>query len=294
MEWLDCVENAINYIESNLMTVNSPDQIALAANIPSLYLQNGFRVMTGFTVWEYVRNRRLYNAALELKKSDRKVIDIALDYGYETPESFTKAFTRFHGASPSEIRRGKPINVFLPLRITIHIQGGNKMDYTVEKLSGFKVVGLAEDFDFETSHEMIPEFWNRVFARYGKLFFGREPENALERALLQNRVGEFGVCIDDIGSDKFRYLIAGRYTGGEIPEEMTVYEFPESLWAKFRCFGPMPYSLQSVNDRIWNEWLPRNKEYELAGRYNVEWYSPSGKTSDKDYQSAIWIPVRKK
>ena len=56
---------------------------------------------------EYIRNRRLYMAALELKDSDKKVIDVALEYGYETPESFTKAFTRFHGASPSEIKQDR-------------------------------------------------------------------------------------------------------------------------------------------------------------------------------------------
>ena len=56
--------------------------------------------MTGYSVSEYIRNRKLYLAALELKKADRKVIDVALDYGYDTPDSFAKAFTRFHGISP--------------------------------------------------------------------------------------------------------------------------------------------------------------------------------------------------
>ena len=294
MNWLECLENAIDYIESNLMTIESPDEVARAVSNPPLYLQNGFRVMTGFTVWEYVRNRRLCLAALELSKSDRRIIDIALDCGYETPESFAKAFTRFHGATPSEVRRGKPFRTFLPLTISVHIQGGEKMDYTVEKMNGFRVIGFAEDFDFETSQKKIPEFWDRVFGKYRKLFTGAAPENALERAFIQNRVGEFGVCVDDIGGGKFRYLIAGWYMGGEVPEGMEVYELPASLWAKFRCVGPMPYSLQSVNNRIWNEWLPKNREYELAGKYNIEWYSPSGKTSDKDYQSAIWIPVAEK
>ena len=63
---------------------------------------------------------------------------------------------------------------------------------------------------------------------------------------------------------------------------------------EFRCYGPMPDALQAVNRSIWNEWLPGNREYELAGRFNIEWYSPVGKTSDADYQSAIWVPVVRK
>lgn len=143
-----------------------------------------------------------------LSKTDRKVIDIALDHGYETPESFTKAFTRFHGVSPSEVRHDSSlIKTFLPLRIIIHLQGGNKMDYSVENMGKFKVIGISEEF---------------------------------------------------------------------------------------RCYGPMPDALQSVNRSIWNEWLPGNREYELAGQFNIEWYSPVGKTSDADYQSAIWVPVVRK
>lgn len=295
MDWLTDIHEAIDYIEANLLTIESPDEIARHIHIPAMYLQNGFRVMTGFTVWEYIRNRRLYNAALELSKTDRKVIDVALDHGYETPESFTKAFTRFHGVSPSEVRRDSSlIKTFLPLRIIIHLQGGNKMDYSVENMGGFKVIGISEEFSFESSQTEIPKFWERFQATIQRLFSGGTPVNESERAILRNHIGEFGVCIDDIGDGRFRYMIAGWYMGGEIPDGMELYELPAMLWAKFRCYGPMPDALQSVNRSIWNEWLPGNHEYELAGQFNIEWYSPVGKTSDPDYQSAIWIPVVRK
>lgn len=106
--------------------------------------------------------------------------------------------------------------------------------------------------------------------------------------------GEFGICIDDTGKEKtFRYLIAGRYSGGEVPEGMTVVAFPDMDWVKFKCIGAMPGSLQSVNTRIFQEWLPKNQEYEIAMEANIEWYS-KGDTSASDYESAIWIPVKKK
>ena len=74
-----------------------------------------------------------------------------------------------------------------------------------------------------------------------------------------------------------------------------VYEFPRGDWAVFDCIGPIPESLQSLNTRIFKEWLPGNPDYELCGNANVEWYDCiNGEKTDKDYHSAIWIPVKKK
>lgn len=75
---------------------------------------------------------------------------------------------------------------------------------------------------------------------------------------------------------------------------MEIYEIPEANWAKFKCIGPLPESMQTVNTQIWKEWLPGNSEYELAGYYNIEWYSAEGSGNDSDYHSAIWIPVKRK
>ena len=116
-----------------------------------------------------------------------------------------------------------------------------------------------------------------------------------EQALVDNCIGEYGVCIDDIGGGKFRYLIAGRYTGGDVPEGMVVYEFPRNEWAVFDCIGPNPQTLQSVNTRIFSEWLPGNPDYELSGNATVEWYDcVNGEMTDPDYHSAIWVPIKKK
>ena len=92
---------------------------------------------------------------------------------------------------------------------------------------------------------------------------------------------------------RFRYLVAGRYTGGEVPEGMTLYEFPEMEWAKFLCRGSMPGALQSVNTKIFREWLPENPDYEIAMGANIEWYG-EGDIWSPDYESAIWIPVKRR
>lgn len=297
MEWVTAIKDAIKYIEDELLTIKGPEEVADHVHISPMYLQRGFQIITGFTIGEYIRNRRLHLAAMELINTDKKVIDIALKYGYETPESFTKAFTRFHNASPSEVRKNRTsLKTFLPLRISIIIQGGNSMDYIVEKMSSFKVIGFSREFSFDTAQVEIPKYWNETFKKYVKnIFAGNPPANEFEKAIYDTRIGEFGVCIDDISKEgKFRYMIAGRYMGGFIPTGMEIYEFPEIEWAKFKCIGPMPEAMQTVNNQIWKEWLPGNSEFELAGEFNIEWYSATGSTKDSDYQSAIWIPVKRK
>ena len=204
--------------------------------------------MTGYGLGEYIRNRRLYKAALDLQKSDEKIVDIAFRYCYETPESFTKAFSRFHGVSPSQVREGAPIKAFLPLKIEISIHGGNEMNYKIKSMSGFKVIGFARVFDGETSYVEIPKFWDEIRDKYtGNVWEGNAPTNAYEQSIADNNIGEYGVCIDDVGGGRFSYIVAGIYKGGEVPEGMTVYELPEFEWAIFDCYGPCPKALQDVN-----------------------------------------------
>ena len=104
MEWLTCIRRSLEFMEEHLLDDISAQDVAAQVNMSPFFLQRGFSVITGYGISEYIRNRRLYLAALDLSRSDEKVIDIAFRYGYETPESFTKAFTRFHGATPSQVR----------------------------------------------------------------------------------------------------------------------------------------------------------------------------------------------
>ena len=252
--------------------------------------------MTGCGIGEYLRNRRLYEAALDLKNTDDKIIDIALRYCYETPESFTKAFSRFHGATPSQVRSGAPVRVFLPFKIQVTINGGDQMDYKITQMFSFKVIGFQKVFSYENSYAEIPKFWDEICEKYANnIYAGNDPANAYEKAIVDNCIGEYGVCIDDMCGGKFRYLIAGKYAGGEVPKGMELYEFPRGEWAVFNCVGPLPGALQDVNTYVFKEWLPGNPDFEICGNANVEWYDCiNGEKDDPDYHSAIWLPVRRK
>lgn len=126
------LQAALNYIEENLLEELTPSMIAAHFFVSTSTISSLFKVVCGMTIMEYIRNRRLTLAAEELSSSNTPIINLACKYGYDTPEAFTKAFSRFHGFPPSFIRRGFPIsNVFLPLQISVTVQGGwNRADLT--------------------------------------------------------------------------------------------------------------------------------------------------------------------
>ena len=294
MEWLTCIKASIDYIENHIKESISIDDVADQCHISSYYLQVGFQIMTGYSIGEYIRSRKLYLAAVDLHRGG-KVIDVALDYGYETPASFAKAFKRFHGVAPSRIKRSQ-IKRFDPLTISIEIQGGERrnMDCKITDMFPIKLIGFVKEFDMETSYKEIPLFWDEICEKYcyPHIYRGLPAENDYEQAIVDNCIGEYGVCIGCHGST-FKYLIAGRYTGGKVPEGMMLYEFPAGKWAIFDCIGPCPEKLQELNTRIFKEWLPFNKDFELREDGNIEWYDcVNGEKTDPDYHTQIWLPIK--
>ena len=169
------------------------------------------------------------------------------------------------------------------------------MNCKIMKMDGMKLIGFEKVFSNETAHGEIPKFWDEICEKYANnVYAGNPPANAYEQAIADYSIGEYAVCIDDMGAEQFRYLVAGKYTGGAVPEGMSLYEFPTGEWAVFQCIGPLPEALQSVTTRIFQEWLPGNNEFELDGNANVEWYDGSMDSDDPNYRSAVWIPVKRK
>lgn len=297
MEWTTCLREAINYIDAHLSENISPEDIAQRVFMSPFYLQKGFKIMTGYSIGEYIRYRKLYLAAIDTISGNEKIIDLAYKYGYDTPESFTRAFGRFHGVSPVQMRNHpEKIKTFLPLKIKISIQGGHDMDYVVEKMRGFQIIGFGKEFKLNSAYQEIPQFWAKYRDKYCNPSTSSQVLTAeeIKKVVCDCHVGEFGISIDDSETKGyFRYLIAGTYRGQSVPEGMTLYTFPDMEWVKFNCTGPMPGALQSVNTKIFQEWLPDNPDYEIALGVNIEWYA-KGDILAPDYESAIWLPVRKK
>ncbi|MDR0442258.1 MAG: AraC family transcriptional regulator, partial [Treponema sp.] len=126
MNWIHRLTSVITYIENNLTNDICIDEISKQAYTSSSHFQFVFHVVMGMTIGDYIRNRRLSLAAQDLLQPDSKIIDVAMRYQYDTQESFSKAFTRFHGVPPSKVREGQ-VRLFHPLTINVTIQGGFDM-----------------------------------------------------------------------------------------------------------------------------------------------------------------------
>ena len=127
MDWIQEIQRAIDYVEANLTEKIDIEEVAEKAYSSSFHFQRVFSVMCGFSIGDYVRMRRLSLAGEELSKGNAKIIDVALKYGYDTPESFSRAFTRFHGVSPSDAKRGGKVRIFTPLSVKLILTGGSKL-----------------------------------------------------------------------------------------------------------------------------------------------------------------------
>ena len=276
--WIEGFQQSIDFIEKNLASSLEIEDIAQIAALSPFYYQRIFGALCGMTVGEYIRARRMTMAALELSSTDEKVIDVAMKYGYDSPDSFAKTFQRFHGISPSKAREaGASLRSLAPLHIKISLEGGKMLDYRIVEKAPFTVMGIKRRFNSDTCYQEIPKFWNELAAD------------------MRGLKGMFGVCLDMDGKD-FDYWIADNYVPWEdIPEGCEWTVIPGGMWAQFKCKGPLPNSLQSVNTQIWSEWLPSLKGYSLAGNYSLEIYEIYEPPTEKpeDYESYIWIPLKK-
>ena len=147
MDWVIGIQKAINYIEEHLTETIDYEEVAAQSFSSSFHFQRVFSILCGFTLGEYIRNRRLSLAGAELSGQDVKVIDVALKYGYESPDSFAKAFQKFHGITPSAAKtNGSMLKSFSRLNLKISLEGGSAMNYRIEEKEGMILTGFKKRF----------------------------------------------------------------------------------------------------------------------------------------------------
>jgi len=278
MNWTETVNGILRDIEESLCEQIDYGRIAQRAALSQYYLQRVFSAMTGMSMAEYVRERRLSLAGQELQRG-AKVIDTALKYGYETPESFQKAFKRFHGITPSAAAKPESsLRWRNPLQIQIRLVGGGMMDYRLEKMDRLHVLVKEYRVAYDTCMGDIPRLWDEYAAQ----------------GLHDIVSGMLAVCFDSEPGEDFIYGIGDFCEESAIaPEGYAVREIPAHRWAKFRAVGPMPDALQGLNRQIYTEWMPGNGKYMPAEGMNMEIYS-CGDMGAADYESWIWIPVKER
>lgn len=291
MDWIQGIQRAIDYVEAHLDEDIDYVQAAREAAASPFHFQRVFSVLCGCTLGDYIRQRRLSLAAAELRSTDARIVDIALKYGYETPESFSRAFTRFHGIRPSQARAGGCVRSYSRLSVKLILSGGTTMDYKIVKKDAFTLVCKRRHVNKpqgDTATADISAFWRECGEE--KLF-----EKLEKYARFENLGGVLGVCFSsEMDSSGFPYGIGAEYNGVPLDEgaDLELIELPTATYAVFPCRGPMPDAFRSTYLRICSEFFPQGV-YEYGAGTELEVY-PSANTSDPNYYCEIWIAVKEK
>ena len=271
MNWIQGIQRAIDYVEANITEEIDFEKVAEQAYSSSFHFQRVFGILCGFSLGDYIRMRRLSLAGEELSKGNAKVIDIAVKYGYDTSESFSRAFTRFHGIAPSEAKHGGNVRIFTPLSVKLTLTGGSKMDYRIEKRDAFKVVCRRKKVSKPQSANAaddIKELW-RECGTDGTLerLIACMPENPVMKGLL-------GICFSsELDSRQFPYGIGVEYDGRRIDDDLEIVTIPSNTYAVFTSRGKMPDAFAETYNRIVTEFFPQSTQYEYAENVEFEVYS---------------------
>jgi AraC family transcriptional regulator len=293
MEWSERMNSAINYIEENLAEDIDIEEAAKRACCSPFHFQRIFWVVAGITLAEYVRRRRLTLAASDLSSGKNRVIDVAMKYGYDSPDAFTRAFRNVHGVTPLAAR-GPGVSLVAYPRITFSVilKGGINMDYRIFEKPAFDVVAKTKQFstDNDENFKTIPLFWDEFNKSESPAVLSKFTEGKLGTV---TEGGCLGICLDASGQKEFTYAIGvEKPMGKTAPVEFEVIHVPSANWAVFESIGPMPKAMQDVLVRIFQEWFP-STGYEHDAKPELEVYF-QGNNQSSNYHSQVWIPIIKK
>lgn len=291
MNWIQGIQKAIDYVEANITEEIDFEEVANRAYSSPFHFQRVFGILCGLSLGDYIRMRRLSLAGEELSKGNEKIIDIALKYGYDTPESFSRAFTRFHGIAPSEAKRGGKVKIFTPLSVKLTLTGGSKMDYRIEKRDAFQVVCKRKRVGKPQAANATQDI-TAMWQEYGKdgtmgKLISLMPKNPVMKGLL-------GICFSsELDAKQFPYGIGVEYDGADVPDGLEIVTIPANTYAVFTSKGKMPDAFIETYNRIVTEFFPQSTQYEYAENVEFEVYS-SADVSDPNYKCEIWIAVNEK
>lgn len=282
MEWIERLNQTINYIEEHLAEEISYDELAQIACCSTYHFQRMFTYMAGISLSEYIRRRRMSLAAQDIHSGDEKIIDIGLKYGYTSPTAFNRAFQSIHGVAPSTIKKeGTMMKVYAPISFKITVKGVAEMNYRIEEKAEFRIIGISEplDKDIENNFKIVPQMWQKA-AMDGTIA-------KLAPMMNSQPMGLLGVsaCNND---EEWKYFIAVS-SSAAIDKILEEYFVPASTWAIFTGTGTSQ-SIQELEQRIVTEWLPTSG-YEYANAPDIEVYL---NPDPNNAQYEVWIPVIKK
>ncbi len=288
MDWRDKMNSAMNYIEANLMDKIDYRQVAQEACCSVYHFQRMFSFITDVPLSEYIRRRRLTLAAFELQSSDIKIIDIAAKCGYESPESFSRAFKKLHGIMPMEARsKNIMLKAYPRMSFQISFVGNMEVNYRIVQKEAYEVCGITMDVRLagEQTNSIITQFWNTNLENgtIGKFHkdIGLDNNICFNTALYNHR------------NNVFSYMICYNTPNSGVPAGYSVLSVPSFMWAVFSTPEHIAEQttelIKSVRKRIFLEWFPTSG-YIHGGGPEFEIFNNKNNT----FIVEIWIPIRKR
>lgn len=275
MEWVDRMNAVIDYVEEHLCDEISSEAVSRIIACPYTVFQRSFVQITGITLSEYVRRRRLTSAAYEIQNTDKRILDIALEYGYESADAFGVAFKRMHGIAPNLVRKtDMQLKFYSRLHFTLTIKGVDEMDYRMIDKASFSVTGV-----------------RRTTPHGGGTWAIVKSDGSIEK--MQEIAGEgfvsLGLCFGFGEDGSNDYMCGFEYDGSDIPG-FDKYTYPKSAWLVFEAKGVISEGvLGSTWNRIYGEFLPQS-EYRQRDLPTIERYLEWDDRNDR-CKVEILIPV---
>ena len=289
MDSLSNMNKAMAYIEEHLTEDIDYSEISKIACCSEYHFKRMFSFLSGIGLSEYIRRRRLTLAALDLKDKSLRIIDVAVKYGYDSADSFSRAFHSMHGILPSEVRNSNiQLKAYPKMTFQLSIKGGCEMNYRIVEKGPLKIVGFKK---------RVPIIFNGVNPEIAKMTELLTPEVIKKLKALSN-VEPTGIISASANFSEGRMEEKGELdhyigvaTSSDETAEFDVLQVEDSTWAVFESIGPYPETLQNVWGRIYSEWFPASG-YEAVPGPEILW-NESQDTKDSNYRREIWIPVRK-
>ncbi len=289
------LQQAIIYMEEHILEDINYVDAARSVHMSGYNFHRTFSFVAGMTANEYIRSRRLTLAAQELQTTELSVIDAAYKYGYESPESFSKVFSRFHGSTPKQAKQpGAKLHLFNPLVIKLIVEGGSIMDYRMEHRGRQQFIAVVRAFPNEIINDdhdhSIPDFWTECTE---KNLLGQ-----LKALRPDGKKDLYGLCSPARSNEThFHYgigVVRDENTDAEgcdalLADGFTMWETEPADYAVFKCFGEDGDCLEETWRNFFKEFAPQTG-YTQTEDSDYEIYFERG---EKGLFCELWVPVRK-
>ena len=279
MNIIKSFNNTIDYLETVLDDKIDEKKVTQLSGYSYSMFSRLFSILTETTLSEYLRSRKLTEAAVILRDTDEKIIDVALKFGYESSDSFGTAFKNFHGFTPSEVRNGKPFKLVSRVQLALSVRGGRSMNITIQKKKAFTVAGINKQ---SINSSLCPSVWDTLYEKYS--------HDELASLGSGQRVG---ICHDVENPSTINYMAGYIVTGADKARSMglDVLEVEEAEYAVVELIGSVPDCIHNGWKYAMEVFFPEHG-YVHSGKPDFEYYY-EGDMHSNDYKMELWIPITK-